>query len=82
MHRGALILLPVAVGLAGCGGGGAASLGSDDVATVGSDHITRAQYDQILGQAEANYKKQGRPFPNSMSSGQMFSVRRSQSSCA
>jgi parvulin-like peptidyl-prolyl isomerase len=59
-----LAALAAVLGLAGCGGGpGAASLASDDVATVGSEHITRAQFDQLLGQAEKSYKKQGRAFP-------------------
>lgn len=55
--------LAVALGLVGCGGGGTASLAGNDVAVVGSQHVTRANFDQILGQAEKSYKQQKRPFP-------------------
>ena len=58
-----LAALAAVLALAGCGGGGSASLASDDVATVGGEHITRTQFDQLLGQAEKSYKKQKRPFP-------------------
>ena len=49
--------------LAGCGGGGSASLKTDDVAVVGNVHITKAQYDALLSQAQRSFKQQGRPFP-------------------
>jgi parvulin-like peptidyl-prolyl isomerase len=58
-----LTALAVAVGVAGCGGGGTASLESADVAVVGGQHITRAEFDKLLGQVEKNYKQQKRPFP-------------------
>jgi len=49
--------------LAGCGGGGSASLKTDDVAVVGNVHITKAQYDALLSQAQRSFKQQGRAFP-------------------
>jgi parvulin-like peptidyl-prolyl isomerase len=53
----------VAVILAGCGGGGSASLKTDDVAVVGKTHVTKAAYDTLLKQAQASFKQQGRAFP-------------------
>lgn len=53
----------VAVLLAGCGGGGSASLGKNDVAVVGKVHVTKAQFDALLGQARRSFMQQGRPFP-------------------
>ena len=55
--------LGAAVVLAGCGGGGSASLGGSDVAVVGGEHITQAQFDGVLKQAQASYKQQKRTFP-------------------
>jgi foldase protein PrsA len=53
----------VAVLAAGCGGGGAAGLGSDDIAVVGKTHIGKTDYDALLAQAKRSFKQQGRPFP-------------------
>lgn len=53
----------VAVILAGCGGGGSASLGKDDVAVVGKVHVSKAQYDALIAQAQRSFKQQNRPFP-------------------
>jgi foldase protein PrsA len=53
----------VAVILAGCGGGGSASLKADDVAVVGKTHVTKAAYDTLLAQAQRSFKQQGRAFP-------------------
>jgi parvulin-like peptidyl-prolyl isomerase len=53
----------VAVILAGCGGGGSASLKTDDVAVVGKTHVSKAAYDTLLKQAQASFKQQGRAFP-------------------
>jgi len=53
----------VAALLAGCGGGGSASLKSDDVATVGKVHVTKAAYDTLLDQAKRSFAQQNRPFP-------------------
>jgi foldase protein PrsA len=47
---------------AGCGGGGD-SVPADAVARVGDTTITRAQFDQLLGQAKRSYQVQKRPFP-------------------
>src|SRR6266511_1940750 len=52
----------VAVLAAGCGGGGS-SVPSDGVAVVGDQTITKAQFDQLLGQAKKSYSSQKRPFP-------------------
>lgn len=49
--------------VAGCGGGGSASLQKDDVAVVGKIHVTKAQYEALLAQAQRSFKQQGRPFP-------------------
>src|SRR6476619_1574770 len=49
--------------LAGCGGGGSASLKKDDVAVVGKVHVTKAAYDALIDQAQRSFKQQGRPFP-------------------
>jgi parvulin-like peptidyl-prolyl isomerase len=53
----------VAVILAGCGGGGSASLSKDDVAVVGKVHVTKPQYDALIAQAQRSFKQQNRPFP-------------------
>jgi parvulin-like peptidyl-prolyl isomerase len=53
----------VAVLLAGCGGGGSASLGKDDVATVGKVHVTKAQFAALIAQAQRSFALQKRPFP-------------------
>jgi parvulin-like peptidyl-prolyl isomerase len=53
----------VAALLAGCGGGGSASLKKDDVAAVGKVHVTKAQYDALISQAQRSFKQQGRTFP-------------------
>ena len=49
--------------LAGCGGGGSASLKKDDVAVVGKVHVTKAAYAALIDQAQRSFKQQGRPFP-------------------
>lgn len=54
--------LAAAFGAAGCGGG-TASLDSSDVAVVGGEHVSQAEFDDILGQAQASFKLQKRPFP-------------------
>jgi SurA-like N-terminal domain/PPIC-type PPIASE domain len=56
-------ILVVAALVAGCGGGGSASLQNDDVATVGNVHVTKAQFAALIGQAKRSYAQQGRPFP-------------------
>src|SRR5574337_765824 len=57
-----LLLLVVALVLAGCGGG-AKSVPQDAVALVGSDTITKAQYNQLLDSAKSAYKAKKTPFP-------------------
>jgi parvulin-like peptidyl-prolyl isomerase len=49
----------------GCGGGGgsAEDLAAGDIAVVGTQHITKESFDQLMSEAEANYKLQGRTFP-------------------
>ena len=59
-------LLPVllaVLAVAGCGGGGAASLKSDDVAVVGSKHIPKTMFDALMGQAKRSFASQKRKFP-------------------
>jgi hypothetical protein len=53
----------VAALLAGCGGGGSASLKSEDVAVVGKVHVTKTAYDALLAQAKRSFQQQGRAFP-------------------
>ena len=53
----------VAALLAGCGGGGSASLKKDDVAVAGKVHVTKVEYDALLAQAKRSFAQQGRPFP-------------------
>jgi hypothetical protein len=53
----------VAVLVAGCGGGGSASLKKDDVAVVGKVHVTKAQFDALIANAKRSFVQQGRPFP-------------------
>jgi hypothetical protein len=53
----------VAALLAGCGGGGSASLKSEDVAVVGKIHVTKTAYDALLAQAQRSFQQQGRAFP-------------------
>ena len=65
-----LAVLPVAALLAlgaGCGGG-SSGVGKGVVAVVGGNTITRAEFDQLLGQAERSYKAQRRQFPKAGSS--------------
>jgi parvulin-like peptidyl-prolyl isomerase len=56
-------LVLVAALLAGCGGGGSASLSKSDVAVVGKVHVTKTQFDTLLAQAQRSFKQQNRPFP-------------------
>jgi parvulin-like peptidyl-prolyl isomerase len=56
-------ILLVAALVAGCGGGGSASLKKDDVAVVGSVHVTKAQFDALLATAKRSFAQQKRPFP-------------------
>jgi foldase protein PrsA len=60
-----LILLGV-LAASGCGGGGGGSsdVQPTDVAVVGGTHIPKAQFDELMAEAKANYKLQGRTFPN------------------
>jgi foldase protein PrsA len=58
-----LFVLPLAVLVAGCGGGGASKLGSDDVAVVSSQHITKAKFDEVMGQQKRSLQSQGQTFP-------------------
>jgi parvulin-like peptidyl-prolyl isomerase len=63
-NRTVILVLAALVALlaAGCGGGGT-SVPSDGVAVVGDQTITKAQFDQLLGQAKKSYSSQKRPFP-------------------
>jgi parvulin-like peptidyl-prolyl isomerase len=56
------VLLAVAL-VAGCGGGGGASLDKADVAVVGSQHIDKTRFDALMNQAKQSFKSQGRKFP-------------------
>jgi parvulin-like peptidyl-prolyl isomerase len=61
-----IAILPVAAAAllaAGCGGGGSGALSQDDVAKVGDVTVTKAQFDQLMQQAQASYKAQHQQFP-------------------
>jgi foldase protein PrsA len=59
------VLLVAVLAAAGCGGGGgsSSSLESGDIAVVGDMHIAKAKFDELMNEAKANYKLQGRTFP-------------------
>lgn len=60
-----IAIIPVAAAAllaAGCGGGGG-SLSQDDVAKVGNTTITKAQFDQLMQQAQQSYQAQHQKFP-------------------
>ena len=62
----AVALLGVAAAgllVAGCGSSGSASVPSDAVATVGTTTVTKADFDQLLTQAETQMKAQGMTVP-------------------
>jgi parvulin-like peptidyl-prolyl isomerase len=58
-----LPILVLAAALAGCGGGGSASVKSNDVAAVGKVHIQKTDFDALIDQAKRSYAQQGRKFP-------------------
>lgn len=58
-----LLVLPVAVLVAGCGGGGTAKLNSGDVAVVSDQHVTKSKFDEVMGQQKRSLKSQGQAFP-------------------
>ena len=49
--------------LAGCGGGGAGTLATGDIAVVGGQHITKATFNQVMGQQLLSLKAQGQAVP-------------------
>jgi hypothetical protein len=63
MRKSFLLIALVAALVAGCGGGGGASLKSEDVAVVGSEHISKSDFDALLAQAKRSFQSQGRKFP-------------------
>ena len=65
MKRPAFLLpiLLVSALLAGCGGGGSASLKSNDVVAVGSTHVAKSDYDALIAQAKRSFAQQNRKFP-------------------
>src|SRR5689334_19869568 len=65
MKRAAFLLpiLVVSALVAGCGGGGKASLKSDDVVAVGSTHVAKSDYDALIAQAKRSFAQQNRKFP-------------------
>jgi parvulin-like peptidyl-prolyl isomerase len=61
--RFTLPIVLVAALLAGCGGGGSASLQTNDIAVVGSVHVGKSAYDALITQAKRSFAQQGRKFP-------------------
>src|SRR5581483_516314 len=59
-----LLVLPLAVLVAGCGGGGgSAKLDKSDVAVVSGQHISKTQFDEVMAQQKVSLKSQGQTFP-------------------
>jgi parvulin-like peptidyl-prolyl isomerase len=58
-----LFVLPLAMLVAGCGGGGAAKLNASDVAVVSGQHISKAKFDQAMSQQKRSLTSQGQTFP-------------------
>jgi parvulin-like peptidyl-prolyl isomerase len=58
-----LFVLPLAVLLAGCGGGGSTKLEDNDVAVVAGQHVTKAKFDEVMSQQKRSLKSQGQAFP-------------------
>jgi parvulin-like peptidyl-prolyl isomerase len=58
-----LFALPLAVLVAGCGGGGTAKLNASDVAVVAKQHVTKEKFDQLMSQQKRSLKSQGQTFP-------------------
>jgi parvulin-like peptidyl-prolyl isomerase len=59
-----LLLLPAALALTACGGsGGSSSFNANDIAVVGSTHIPKSMFDELMSEAQANYKLQGQAWP-------------------
>jgi parvulin-like peptidyl-prolyl isomerase len=58
-----LMVMSVALVVAGCGGTSTSSLSSDDAAVVGSTPITKTQFQDLMDRAERSYEAQKKPFP-------------------
>ena len=43
-----LFVLPLALLLAACGGGGSAKLDDSDVAVVAGQHVTKSTFDEVM----------------------------------
>ena len=64
-----LIASVLALLLAGCGGGGSASLSSGDIAVVGNQHITKAAFQQAMTEQTLSLKAQGESVPKAGTTG-------------
>jgi parvulin-like peptidyl-prolyl isomerase len=58
-----LFALPLAVLVAGCGGGGTAKLNASDVAVVSGEHISKDKFDLAMSQQKRSLTSQGQAFP-------------------
>ena len=58
-----LFALPLAVLVAGCGGGGTAKLNASDVAVVAGQHVSKDKFDVLMSQQKRSLKSQGQAFP-------------------
>jgi parvulin-like peptidyl-prolyl isomerase len=58
-----LVVLALALVIAGCGGKSTAKLSAQDVAVVGDATISKQQFEDLMATAVASYKQQGKTFP-------------------
>ena len=58
-----LLVLPLALLLAACGGGGSAKLDESDVAVVAGQHVTKEKFNEVMSQQKRSLKSQGQTFP-------------------
>jgi foldase protein PrsA len=58
-----LFVLPLALLLAACGGGGSTKMDENDVAVVAGQHVTKAKFDEVMSQQKRSLKSQGQSVP-------------------
>jgi parvulin-like peptidyl-prolyl isomerase len=59
-----LLLLPAVLALTACGSSSnKASFNAGDIAVVGATHVLKTKFDELMSEAQANYKLQGQTWP-------------------